>query len=349
MSDEQGNAVPRAHSTMRDVAALAGVGLKTVSRVINEEPNVSPNTIERVREAARQLDYRPDIYAGNLKRSDRKTRTIGLVVGSVANPFSAAVNRGVEDVAAERGTAVFASSLDDDATRESRIVSEMLHRRVDALILTTVRRNQSHLVREQERGTVLVFVDRQPIGIAADVVVTDNFEAAAEGTSHLLAHGHRRLAYLGDLAALWTAQERKRGFLAATEHLGRERDATTVVEDLHDERSAALAVHRLLDSDNPPTALFAAQNLVTVGAIRALRERRLQHSIALLGFDDLALADLLEPGITVLAQDPYQIGRRAAERAFARLDGDRSDPHNIVVKSTLVQRGSGEIRPRADG
>ena len=96
-----------------------------------DEPNVSPETVARVRFAAERLDYSPDIYAGNLRRADRKTRTLGLVVGSVANPFSGAVNRGVEDVAASRGTAVFTSSLDDDASREATIVSEMLRRRVD--------------------------------------------------------------------------------------------------------------------------------------------------------------------------------------------------------------------------
>ena len=191
MSIPPARSTPRPYATMRDVARLAGVGLKTVSRVINSEPNVSADTVAKVLDAAARLDYRPDLHAGNLKRAGRKTRTIGLVVGSVANPFSAALNRGVEDVAAEHGTAVFASSLDDDADREERIIGEMIQRRVDALILTTVGRDQTHLAREQERGTVLVFVDRLPTGIAADAVVTNNQAAASRGVQHLVAHGHR--------------------------------------------------------------------------------------------------------------------------------------------------------------
>lgn len=321
--------------------------MKTVSRVINGEPNVSEATSSRVLNAARQLDYRPDPYAGNLKRTDRKTSTIGLVVGSVANPFSAALNRGVEDVAAEHGIAVFTSSLDDDATREERIVSEMLRRRVDALVLTTVRHDQSHLVREQERGTVLVFVDRLPAGIVADAVVTDNFDATVKAVDHLVAHGHRRIAYLGDLSRLWTAEERHRGFISATAAAGL--PAPMVVENLHTEADAEAATRALLQSPHDrPTALFTAQNLVTVGAIRALRELELQHSIALVGFDDIPLADLLEPGITVLAQDPYQIGRTAAELALSRLAGNRPDTRTVVVPSQLVLRGSGEIRPGGD-
>ena len=335
--------VSRPHATMRDVAALAGVGLKTVSRVINGEPNVSAETSSRVLTAARQLDYRPDLYAGNLKRTDRKTSTIGLVVGSVANPFSAALNRGVEDVAAEHGIAVFTSSLDDDETREERIVSEMLRRRVDALVLTTVRHDQSHLVREQERGTVLVFVDRLPAGIVADAVVTDNFDATVRAIDHLVSHGHRNIAYLGDLSRLWTAEERHRGFISAMSAAGL--PAPTVVEDLHTEARAEAAIRALFESGNPPTALFTAQNLVTIGAIRALRALGLQRSVALVGFDDIPLSDLLEPGITVLAQDPYQIGRTAAELALSRLPGDRTDARTVVIPSQRQFRGSGEIRP----
>jgi LacI family transcriptional regulator len=345
MSESQQEPGPRPHATMRDVAALAGVGLKTVSRVLNEEPMVSAATIARVRDAAQRLDYRMNVYAGDLKRTDRRARTIGLIVGSVANPFSASVNRGVEDVAAAQGTAVFASSLDEDQNQETRIISEMLRRRVDALILTTVRRNQSHLVKEQERGTVLVFVDRAPTGIAADTVVTDNFEAAGAAVAHLLEFGHSKIAYLGDDAQLWTAQERLRGFRTALAARGIDPSGAPTVQDLHDEGSAAAAAGALLDSSDPPTALFTAQNLVTIGAVRALRQRGLQHEVALIGFDDISLADMLEPGITVLAQDPYRIGQLAAERAFARLQGDHGEPQLIVVPSTLIPRGSGEIRP----
>lgn len=336
--------IPRA--TMRDVAALAGVGIKTVSRVINGEPNVSTETLARVRAAAERLNYQPDIHAGNLRRADRKTRTIGLIVGSVANPFSGAVNRGVEDVAADRGVAVFTSSLDDDASRETRIVSEMLRRRVDGLILTTVKKHQAYLVPEQQRGTAFVFVDRQPTGIDADSVVTNNAEAAAEATAHLVAVGHRHIAYLGDRTELWTAQERRRGFFEQLGSVGIPTAGTTAVDDLHDEDSAYRATLEVLSAASPPTALFTSQNLVTIGAIRALRHLGLHREIALVGFDDVPLGDMLEPAVTVVAQNPYQVGRTAAERIFARLDGDRSESRQFVVPSSLVVRGSGELPPR---
>ncbi len=348
MSEPTGSpATGASRATMRDVAALAGVGIKTVSRVINDEPNVTAATIAKVRAAAERLDYHPDLNAGNLRRSGRKTRTLGLVVGSVANPFSGAIHRGVEDTAVARGVAVFASSLDDDATREERIVTEMLRRRVDALILTTVRKNQSSLVPEQARGTVLVFVDREPAGIEADIVVTNNAEAAGEATAHLIARGHRKLAYLGDRRELWTAQERRRGFLEQLGSVGIPTRDIPIIEELHSEDAAYEAALILLRRPERPTAIFASQNLVTIGVLRALRELALQRTIALVGFDDIPLGDMLEPGVTVVAQSPYEMGKRAAELAFERLDGATPPPARHVIPSRLIERGSGEIPPSA--
>ena len=325
---------------MRDVAALAGVGLKTVSRVINGESKVAPETAARVIRAANQLDYQPDFYAGTLKRTDRRTRTLGLVVGNIANPFSGSVGRAVEDVATRHGSAVLTSSLDDDPEREEQLIANLLRRRVDSLILTTARSDQSYLVREQERGTGLVFVDRAPAGIVADVVVTDNADASATAVRHLMDHGHHRIAYLGDRPQLWTAQERLRGFrVAAPSH-------PIVDEDVEDEDEAVIAVERLFDQPEPPTALFTAQNLITIGAIRALRRLGLSSRVALVGFDDIPLGDLVEPAVTVMRQDPYAIGERAAELAFARHATPTLAPATYVIPSTLVVRGSGEIPPQ---
>ena len=338
----------RSRPTMRHVAALAGVGVKTVSRVINGEPNVSAATIARVTEAARTLDYQPDLHAGNLRRADGRTRTLGLLVGSVDNPFAGAVHRAVEDAALERGVSVFASSLDDDPAREQEAVAAFLRRRVDGLILTTVSESQAYLAPELRRGTPVVFVDREPAGITSDVVVSDNAEGAALATGHLLEHGHRRVAYLGDRSTIQTARERRRGFL---EELGRAGVATRevpVIEELHDEQSARAAAIALFDSPTPPTAIFSSQNLVTIGVIRALRELGRHTDIALVSFDDVPLGDLLEPGLTVVAQNPQEIGRVAAERVFARLDGDHSPAARAVVPTRLIERGSGEIAPRPE-
>jgi DNA-binding LacI/PurR family transcriptional regulator len=314
---------------MRHVAALAGVGLKTVSRVINDEPNVSDTTIARVMDAAQRLNYQPNLHAGSLKRSDRKTHTLGLLVGSVANPFAGALHRAVEDAARERNTAVFAASLDDDPLRERGIVEAFLRRRVDGLILTTITKSQGYLIPEQEHGTPLVFVDREPIGLDADAIVSDNADGAALAVRHLMEH----------------AAERKRGFLEEVARSGAGATEVSVVEDLHDGEAAYRAVRQLIDSPRPPTAIFTSQNLVTIGAIRALRDAGASNTTALVGFDDFVLADLLEPGVTVIAQNPQRIGALAAERIFARLDGDTTQERTYTVPTELIIRGSGEIRP----
>lgn len=329
--------------TIKDVAALAGVGIKTVSRVINGEDSVAAATEARIRRAIDQLQYQPDLQARNLRRLGGRSNTLGLLVGSVANPFSGAVHRAVEDAAQLRQAAVFASSLDDDPTRERAAVQAFLRRRVDGLILTTIDSSQAYLGRELDRGTPVVFVDRRPRGIDADTVLSDNYEGGRRAVAHLADGGHRRIAFLGDTAQIFTARERLRGYV--DEMRARGLSAEHVVQELSEDGLAAGATAQLMGGDEPPTAIFSAQNLVTIGALRALREAGLSRSIALVGFDDLPLADLLEPGVTVIAQDPAKIGRIAAERVFARLDGDTSAAREYIVPTRLVVRGSGEIPP----
>lgn len=331
---------------MKNVAALAGVSIKTVSRVINDEPMVSPDVASRVGAAIQQLNYQPDQRAGSLRRAGRKSGTIGLVVSSVANPFAAAVNRAVENAATERDIAVFASSIDDDPEREQPTVEALLRRRVDGLILTTVRKSQSYLTPERTFGTPLVFVDREPVSVEADAVVSDHAVGASLAARHLLERGHTRIAYLGDRSSIQSARERERGFL---EELGRQGVSTLqcpVITDLHDDGAAQRVALELMQADDPPTAIFSSQNLVTIGAIRALRQLDLHRSIALVGFDDLPLADLLEPGVTVVAQDPHGIGTLAADLLFKRIDGETDDPQTYVVPTRLIERGSGEILPQ---
>lgn len=331
--------------TMRHVAALAGVGIKTVSRVINDEPGVSDATRRRVLNASHQLNYQLDMAAGSLRRTGRQTLSIGLLLPSVANPFSGEIHRALEDAMSARGIAVFAASLDDDPEREKALVAAFLGRRVDGLVLTPIAKSQAYVIPEHSRDLPMVFVDREPVGIEADAVVTDNATGSANAAAHLIRHGHTKLAYLGDRTDIQTARERRRGFI---EEIGRSGIATSTIpvrEGLHDEEAARLAAHELLAGDNPPTAIFSSQNLVTFGAMRALKELGASRRVALVGFDDFTLADMMDPGITVVAQHPERIGKLAAERILARIDGDNAAPQTYVVPSELIPRGSGELPP----
>jgi LacI family transcriptional regulator, galactose operon repressor len=330
---------------MREVAALAGVSLKTVSRVVNSEPGVSPELTARVREAIRLLDYRPDTTASSLRRADRRTATIGLLLEDVANPFSSAVNRAIEDVARQRETLVFTGSSDGDPAREARYVRAFVSRRVDGLIAVPVAQDQQPLIAERQLGLPIVCVDRLSVSLAMDSVTVDNRSGAARAVRHLAAQGHRRIGFVGDMRTIWTAEERYLGYVEGLASCGLRLEPELVERDTAGVEPARVAVMTMLRLHAPPTAIFTAQNLLTQGCIRALRLLDLHHQVALIGFDDFPLADLLDPPVSVIAQNPILLGSTAAARLFERLDGDESPARHMSVPTQLIARGSGEIPP----
>jgi LacI family transcriptional regulator len=362
----------RRRATMTEVAALAGVSLKTVSRVVNQEHSVTTELIDKVTAAVKELHYRHDVTASSLRRIGRKTLSIGLVLEDVGNPFSSLVHRAIEDVAHSHNVVVFAGSSDEDIERERNLVEVFAGRHVDGLIVVATGNDHSYL--EGQGDTPIVFVDRPSQGFDADSVVSDNQAGSHRGVTHLLVSGHKRIGFLGDLHSISTAESRYRGYVEALSDANINFDPQLVKRDLRTAHDAEAAVHELLgigfssdqnfnrDGDghaknihatgqsigHPPgteplTAIFSAQNLLTVAALRVLHARGLQHRVALLGFDEVVLADLLQPGVSVLAQHPLELGRLAAELLFARLNGDRSPTRHIVVPTTLIPRGSGEI------
>ncbi|WP_229076107.1 LacI family DNA-binding transcriptional regulator [Actinoplanes sp. DH11] len=323
---------------MNDVARTAGVSLKTVSRVVNGEPTVTPDLAARVRAAVESLDYRPHLGASMLRRNDRRTRTIGVLLEDVSNPFSGALHRAIEDEAHARGVHVLTGSVGDDDGRERELARAFRQRQTDGLILAPTGSDQGYL--SHFTGTPVVFVDRAPAGFRADTVVSTNVAGAAGAVRHLVGHGHRRIAYLGDRPHIPTARERFRGYLQA---LGNR--PGPVVHDIRGEAAAERATITLLRRADPPTALFTSHSVITIGALRALRRLGRHRSVALVAFDDFPLADLLEPAVTVVAQHPARIGRVAAEALFERIDGYDGPPREIRVATTLIARGSGEISP----
>lgn len=332
-------------ATMRDVAAHAQVSFKTVSRVVNGEAGVSPLLTERVRRAIDELGFRPNAGARHLRRADQRTASIALLLDDVSNSFCAAVQRAVEDVATPRGVLVFSASLDEDPAREQAFAREFVDRRVDGILLFPSGDDQSYLEAEVRAGTAIVCVDREPRNLKVDSVVTTNTLGAAVAVRHLAAAGHRRIAFLSDSPRIATAAQRHTGYVEALQELGLPVDPALVVQDLRDEAAADGAVTSLLGLPDPPTALFTARNLITLGAVRALSRQGRQHTTALVGFDDIQLADLLVPGITVIRQDAAAIGQAAAGLLFARIDGDTAPPVVRLVPTDLVRRGSGEIPP----
>ena len=330
-------------ATMRDVAELADVSLKTVSRVVNDEPGVSDDVRAKVQAAITQLSYRPNLAASNLRRIGARSGLVGALLQDISNAFSASFLRAFEDAARPRRTGLLAASLDEEIHREQALVHDLVARRVDALVLMPSSHSQAYLAAELQSETPAVFVDRPPRGIDADSVLVDNALGARQAVEHLMRHGHRRIAGLFHLPHVYTAGERIRGFREALSAAGLEPDPRLLVTGVGTADEAAAAVRDLLSLADPPTAVFAARNTLSIGAARAIAHRGLSRSVALVGFDDFPMADLVDPPLTVVAQDIPRMGRTVAEVVFARLDGDRSAPRHVVSEPTLVPRGSGEI------
>jgi DNA-binding LacI/PurR family transcriptional regulator len=331
---------------MRDVAASAGVSLMTVSRVVNGEPGVRPDTWARVERTIRRLGYQRNDTARQLRRKGRPTQTVGVLVDDLANPFFAAMTRAVEDAARLRHYVVLIGSSNDSLRREREVVAAFCARQVDGLIVVPVAGNHRFLRQQLSLGTKVVCADRPADDLHVDTVLVDNRAAARKAVRHLLDQGHRRIGYLGDREDIWSVRERYAGYCAAYGDAGLVADPALIRHGLRSRRMAAHAAADLVALPDPPSALFTSNNVTTLGAIDGMHGR--EGRVALVGFDDFALADKLSPPVSVMAQDPVATGATAAQLLFARIDGDTSPPREVLLLTRLVARGSGEIAvPRA--
>lgn len=331
--------------TMRDVARAAGVSPMTVSRVVNGEASVMPETAAKVERAIRRLGFQRNEAARRLRRKGQPTQTIGLLVDDLANPFFAALAAAVEDAARQHNYVVLIGSSNDSLRREREVVAAFCARQVDGLIVVPVAGSHRFLAEELARGTKVVCVDRPADGLAVDKVLVDNRAGARRAVRHLLDQGHRRIGYLGDREDIWTIQERYAGFHDAFADVGTEPDPRLVRHGPRSRAAAAELASSLLSLADPPTALFTTTDLITMGAIDALQGEA--DRVALIGFDEFALADKVSPPVTVVAQDPVALGATAAQLLFSRITGDTSPPREVILLTRLVIRGSGEIPPRA--
>jgi LacI family transcriptional regulator len=326
---------------MRHVAERAGVGVGTVSRVVNGAASVSELMIARVQKAIDELGFQRDEIARSL-HPGQNSLTIGLLLGDLTNPFYATLAKGAVEFAKRAGYAVVVSMADEDPALERRAVDELLGRRVAGLIIVPDRGDHSFLDHANRFAHVpIVFVDRPARGARADVVLFDNEEGGRMATGQLIAHGHRRIATL-IAPSHYTTGRRLRGYRKALREAGIAVDERLVVTLREGSVQAAEAATReLMALADQPTAIFSTTSFLTEGIMRAFRPRHL--GVALVGFDDFRFADMLPTPITVIASDVEELGRQATRRLLARINGDASPLKRIVLPVTLIARGSGEI------
>jgi LacI family transcriptional regulator len=304
---------------MKDVASRAGVALKTVSRVVNREPGVTPETTRRVLRAIEDLGFRRNESARLLRTGH--TATLGYIADTWTDPDHAAVYRGLEGIAREHGYLLYSGSTDSDPAREEQLALAMCARRVDGLIISPTPGSHEYLAPEIDAGVATVFVLSPPELVRADSVLPDERRGARLAVAHLAALGHRKIGFLGEPDG-HRARTLRSGYAEAMAAAGLKADPAWLTLD------AAGLAHADV------TAVFCADQALTRSALRALGPR----DVTVVGFGDFELADLLAPPVTVVSYDPELIGRTAGELIVRRLAGEQAPPGRVKVPVRLIAR-----------
>jgi LacI family transcriptional regulator len=324
-------------STMRDVAMRAGVSAKTVSRVMNNDRYVSDDVRERVMRAVGELEYVPNAMAKSFRSG--QDSSIGIAV-PVLDPFFSQITQTVEEIARARGVAVFVTCFGDDPDNEQPALEALLSRHLAGLIVAPSAADQSYLKPWRNR-TAMLFIDRRPKKFVADSIISDDYGGARKAIDHLIAHGHRRIAFAGDALTVSPTARRRQVYESALFDNGVGLDPFLVAM----RADVVPAIPRLLALSSPPTAIFSASPTCTQYLAAQLHAAG-RTDIALIGFGDFLLADMLTPPITVIDQDPLGLGKFAAERLFQRIDDPaRRLRRNTVLPVNLVARESCRLAP----
>jgi LacI family transcriptional regulator len=329
-------------TTMRDVARVAGVSAKTVSRVFNDDPHVTEETRERVRWAMQKLHYVPNLLARSFRAG--ADTTVGLAIPDIADPFFAEMTSSIEIDLMGRGMAVVMTSLGRGVERERYVLEALLRRQISGLIVACVSADQSYLAPWQER-TPMVFVDRAPRGLSGVFVIEDDLGGAREAMAHLARHGHRRVAFFGVSTRVTTTDRRLRGYRTAIAEHGLDSGPDLICMSSESAEESAAQMMKRLAAPNPPTAVFSCNVPCTMALVLALHQAGHTH-VALVGFGDFPMAAALSPAVTVVDQDPAGLGRIAVERLLQRIeDPEAQVRRRTVLPVGLIPRGSGELPP----
>lgn len=323
--------------TMNDVARVAGVSLKTVSRFVNGESNIDPALAARIADAIAQLGYRRNLAAASI-RPGWTSKMLGLIISDLANPYYSSLARAIEGEVAREGYMLIVASSEEDGRTHDRIVDRLMEQRVDGLIIVPPRNAGREWAKVPPPVPPIVFLDRPGGREEADTVLADNAGGAAEATRTLYALGARRIAFVGDSLEIYTMSERYRGYCDALRELGVPPETLPRFTNAHSSDEARIAVSEILASGSAD-AIFAANNRASIGALHAFRSAG--RRLPLVGFDDFEAADLGEPGVSVVSQDIERMGRDAARLLLARLGGEGSTGYvTEVLPTAIVLRGS---------
>jgi len=325
--------------SIKDIAKVALVSHSTVSRALRDSPLISEETKTRVRRIAQEMGYSPSAVARGLVT--KQTRTLGLVVTTIADPFVAEVVEGIEALAQDKGYSILLCQSRSDADRELASVEILREKRVDAIIVTASRVGSLYLPLLERLSVPIVLINNQQEGRYIHSVGTDNLHGGRLAAEHLVELGHRRVAYI--TGPEWAAQSRLRreGARQVLLEEGLDLDPDLVVQGTGRSDGGEEAMRALLDRSNPPTAVFCYNDLTAIGVMRSARVAGLQvpDDISVVGYDDIAYASYVMPPLTTIRQRRYEMGYQATEMALALLAGGKTVT-NSLVQGQLVARGS---------
>ncbi len=326
---------------IRDVARRAGVAPITVSRVINNSSNVHPATRARVQKAIAELHYVPNTLAKSLR--SRQSHTIALILSDITNPFWPTVARGVEDAAAERGFHTILCNTDENPDKEATYLNLLLQRRVDGIIIAPTTNDKDRLALLKRQQVLCVLIDRRVDGFKADVVYGDSREGARLLVEHLLGLGHERIALINGPSSISSAQDREEGYRTALRQRHVRIDENLILRGDFKQDSGYQLTRKIMTRRPRPTAIFAANNFIAIGALQALREvgLRVPEDMALVCMDDIPHVSEIDPFLTVAVQPAYEMGATAARLLIERLTARRNlRPREVVLPPTLIIRRS---------
>ena len=336
-------------TTIREVAESAGVSYATVSHVINNTRVVSPETRQRVLDAMAELNYRPNALARSLRQG--KTNTLGLVLPDSANPFFAEISRSIEDEAFNKGYSVFLCNTELDTQRELFYVDVLSKKQVDGIIFVAAGDQTDSLDFLAREGMPVVMIDRNVPNVQVDAVLTDHQLGGFLATQHLIQLGHSRIACIAGTSSITPSAERITGYRNALEQAGIPLEEKLVIRGDYHAQSGMEITHSLLKMDPQPTAIFALNDLMALGALRAAAEDgcSIPRDLAVVGYDDLELSQFTNPPLTTIAQPKKEIGVQAVSLLVERISQNNRPPRRLVLPPELIVRRSTQPRLPSPG
>jgi len=331
-------------ANMKDIAKMAGVSVVTVSRVVNNSANVGDETRKKVQKAIKELNYKPSRVAKRLRSTVASGNLLGVLIPDIQNPFYIDVLNGIEEIAYKNNYALIMCNFNQDEEKQAKYIDMLMAEAVDGMIVAPVNAEDEKIINVIESGLPIVCVDRglKDVDVDVDVVLVDNKRGAFLAVEHIIKSGYKRIAYISGKPAIPSSKQREEGYISALNKYGIKIDKSIIKYGDSSHKSGVTLSNELLNSINPPDAIFTGNNLITLGALETIHKMGLKipEEIAIVGFDDMYWSNSLNPPLTAVRQPAHEIGKRAIELLIQRIEDPNKSTVQMILNADLIQRKS---------